>query len=282
MTILITGGSGKTGLPLAHLLTDAGHNVLLASRSGKVPVSSFQGVKFDWNDTSTHQNPFNTDSHIDRMYIVCPEVDAPLVVEPFVELAIKKGVKRFVLLSSNILGPDSPFHTGPVHKYLAGRGVEYAILRPTWFIDNFATFYLSIIRDKNQLPSAFGNGRIPFIAAQDIAHVAFTALTDEKSHNTDHIIVGPDLYTMSEAAALFSEVLGRKIEYVHNTDEEELKFWLSLDAREEKAKAMLGLEKIAAAGSEESAFKIETKEVGKVHLKAWIKGNREIWMSKKD
>ncbi len=37
-----------------------------------------------------------------------------------------------------------------------------------------------------------------FISADDIADVAVCALTDEKSHNTDHIITGPELLSYDD------------------------------------------------------------------------------------
>jgi festuclavine dehydrogenase len=41
-------------------------------------------------------------------------------------------VKRFVLLSASQEGPDGAL-LGAVHKYLIDIGVDYAVLRPTWF-----------------------------------------------------------------------------------------------------------------------------------------------------
>jgi uncharacterized protein YbjT (DUF2867 family) len=46
--------------------------------------------------------------------------------------------------------------------------------------------------------SATGNGRIPWISADDIAEVAFRALTDEKSHNTDHVLIGKEMMSYDE------------------------------------------------------------------------------------
>jgi hypothetical protein len=46
--------------------------------------------------------------------------------------------------------------------------------------------------------SATDNGRIPWISADDIAEVAFRALTDEKSHNTDHVLVGKEMMSYDE------------------------------------------------------------------------------------
>jgi len=39
---------------------------------------------------------------------------------------------------------------------------------------------------------------VPFVAARDIAAVAFHLLTDEKSHDTDYPIRGPELLSYEE------------------------------------------------------------------------------------
>lgn len=48
---------------------------------------------------------------------------------------------------------------------------------------------------KGQLFTACGDGKIPFISAEDIAAVAFHTLTDEKPHNTSYRVLGPELLT---------------------------------------------------------------------------------------
>jgi uncharacterized protein YbjT (DUF2867 family) len=142
MTILITGGTGKTGLKLAHLLSKAGHAVLLTSRKGEVP-QPFKGVKFDWLEPSTFTNPFDADPAIDRVYVVGPigVLDTLPHVKPFIDLAVTKGVKRFVVLSGSPVGKGGPV-AGKVHEYLEEIGVDYAVLRPTWFMGMHRTTFM--------------------------------------------------------------------------------------------------------------------------------------------
>ena len=54
-------------------------------------------------------------------------------VKTFVDLARSRGVNRFVLLSSSAIKVGGPAH-GQIHQYLSDLGVEYAVLRPTWFM----------------------------------------------------------------------------------------------------------------------------------------------------
>lgn len=57
-------------------------------------------------------------------------------MKPFTEFAISKGVKRFVLLTSSTIPLGGHGH-GKVHEYLVERGVDYGVLRPTWFMGKY-------------------------------------------------------------------------------------------------------------------------------------------------
>ena len=225
MTILVTGGTGKTGIPLSRLLKKANLSVLIASRSGTAP-GGYKGVKFDWFDEKTFENPFKADSNIDRVYLVVPSViDGSDVVKPFIDLAISKGVKRFVLLTATQIEIGSATLTGKVHEYLVNSKVDYAVLRPTWFmrkclfnkkipirqnterknvffffIENFGTMFVQNIRDKNEIYSVAKDGRIPFVSVEDVAQAAVDALVSKKSPNKDYYIVGPELFTYDQAS----------------------------------------------------------------------------------
>ena len=54
------------------------------------------------------------------------------------------------------------------------------------------------IRDEGRVYSATQNGKIPFVACEDIAAMAVRALTDVKSHDTEHLVLGPELLTYDE------------------------------------------------------------------------------------
>lgn len=133
MTVLLTGGTGKTALQLASLLHAAGVPLILTSRSKEVPAP-YQSVKFDWSDESTYATVFDG-TGIDKVYLVAPSgtLDIFSPMKKFIDLAVSKGVKRLVLLSSSIIDENSPI-LGPVHKYLAHLGVDYCVLRPSWFM----------------------------------------------------------------------------------------------------------------------------------------------------
>ncbi|KAK0436739.1 hypothetical protein EV421DRAFT_2086463 [Armillaria borealis] len=275
MTILLTGGTGKTATRIARLLQDANQPVLLTSRKGVVP-EPFKGVKFDWYDPSTFENAFTADPNIDRIYLVAPagSLEALPPMKPFINLAVQKGVKRFVLLSASGLEPGYPA-LGKVHEYLLSLKVDYAVIRPSWFFENFLTLHLSNIKEQNMILSASADGKIGFISADDIADLAVSTLTDEKSHNTDHILTGPELLSYDDVAAIFTEVLGRKISHTRITVEELKKRYLAFGLPEDYAEMLSSLDDLNANGVEEKIFVAAKKVTGKRTLKSFVEANKD-------
>ena len=75
--------------------------------------------------------------------------------------------------------------------------------------------HLTPIRDEGKVYSATNNGQIPFVSTEDIACVAKHLLTDEKPHNTDYVVLGPELLSYDDVSQYLiplarSEVLGMK------------------------------------------------------------------------
>jgi festuclavine dehydrogenase len=202
-TILLTGGTGKVSRRIAPLLSASGHAILIASRSGNTPsVQLYEGVKFDWFDSTTFHQPFEY-GPISAIFLVAPPIMYCLPpMKEFIELAIQKGTKRFVLLSGSLVDSGDGPMMAQVSNYLAHLNVEYAILQPTWFMENFSEMeHLQTIRDRDTIVTATGEGKVPFVSVDDIAAVAVRALTDEVSHNTEHLILGQDLWSYDDVGS---------------------------------------------------------------------------------
>ncbi|KAL9627792.1 MAG: hypothetical protein Q9164_007488 [Protoblastenia rupestris] len=140
MAILLTGGTGKTSTHLARLLQDAKTPFLIASRKAESAAPpGMQAIKFDWLNDSTFERPFQhqfpNGEIISAIYLIAPEVPDPVPsMTSFVNYAVEKhGVKRFVLLSGSTAEPGGP-HVGKVWQQFIDIGVEYCVLRPTWFM----------------------------------------------------------------------------------------------------------------------------------------------------
>lgn len=143
MTILITGSLGKTSSRLAAILHSEGRPILVASRTGK--AGSYPAVRFDFTDESTYELPFTSPEAqkqpISAVYLARPPVEEPATpLIAFIDFARARGVKRFVYLSAS---PD--YNIDPSYgasfakpqdylKQLEKQEVEWAAVRPTWFM----------------------------------------------------------------------------------------------------------------------------------------------------
>jgi uncharacterized protein YbjT (DUF2867 family) len=201
MTVLVIGGTGTTGSRLADLLPDA--------RIGTRKPARDNHVRFDWDDPATFEDALRG---IDGVYLIPPVgvVDPAPVVESF--LARARLVRRVVLLSSSAVRESA---TGMGALPALVRAVpEWAVLRPSWFMQNFTGDHLvaSGVRD-GEIVTATGDGRVGFVDAADIAAVAARALLDPLPHNTDHLITGPEALSYADAAEIITEVTGRAVRH---------------------------------------------------------------------
>jgi len=135
-TFIVGGATSHTGSVLADVLERRGAPFVVGARNPATAPKNHKAVRFDWTDPTTFDAPFQASPDIDRIYFMPPSIFRPLpVTKPFIDYAASKGVKRFVFLGATIFENDgSGTLTGSVWEYIANLGVEYTVLRPTWFI----------------------------------------------------------------------------------------------------------------------------------------------------
>jgi uncharacterized protein YbjT (DUF2867 family) len=206
--ILILGGRGKTGSRLAHILQKKNITHFIATRAPEQPNDRW----FDWENPASFENAF---AGIDAVYIVAPtnRADHDIIMPPALTIAQQQGVQRFVLLSAASLPKGGPM-MGAIHQWLENHTKEWAVLRPSWFMQNMLEArHLTSITQDNVIFSATGNGKLGFIDAQDITQVAFHALTDETPWNCDELPTGPSLLSYADLAQEISAALERDIRH---------------------------------------------------------------------
>jgi uncharacterized protein YbjT (DUF2867 family) len=206
--VLVTGSTGTTGTRVAAFLRERGVSVRLATRSPK----SAEQVRFDWADRETHLPALRG---VSAVYLIAPSgvADPVPVVEPFLDTAIGHGVRRVVQLSSSAVAEGAP-GLGALHSLVRATVPEWAVLRPSWFMQNFTGEHLVArgVRD-GEILTATGEGKVSFIDAADIAAVAGHALIDEVSHDTDHVLTGPEALSYTDAAAIVAQRIGRPVRH---------------------------------------------------------------------
>lgn len=250
-TTLVVGATGTTGSRTAARLVAAGHRVKAASRRA-APVPGADAVRFDWYDSATFGDAL---TDVDRVYLVPPvgDPDPATVMLPFLERARAAGVRRAVLLSSSAIPEGGPV-VGAVHRALPGLFDEWAVLRPSWFMQNFTGTHAhaDAIRLHGVIRSATGSGRVGFVDADDIAAVAVHALTDARAPGTDLVLTGPEALGYDDIAAICTEVTGRPVVHHRLTYEQMVGHLTETAGLPEEFAAMLaGMDRAIAEGAED-------------------------------
>ncbi|KPC64307.1 NAD(P)H-binding protein [Streptomyces chattanoogensis] len=260
-TTLIIGATGTTGSRTTAQLITVGHHVKAASRHA-TPVPGAESVRFDWYDPTTHADALD---RIDRLYLIPPlgDSDPASVMLPFLRQARAAGVRRAVLLSSSAIPEGGPA-VGAVHQALPGLFDEWAVLRPSWFMQNFTGTHAHAqsIRANGTILTAAGTGRVGFVDAEDIAAVAVRALTDGRPPNTDLVLTGPEALSHDDIATITTEVTGRPVTHHHLTYEQ-MRDRLTALMPPEFAAMLAGMDRVIAEGAEDRITNTVQRLIGR-------------------
>lgn len=206
-TILVLGGTGKTGRRIATQLAAAGVDVRTAARRGA-------DVDFDWHDASTHELALKG---VDALYLVPPaqRLDFAPAVTAFLDQAEAAGVRHVTYLSAR--GVDQAPAEVPLRAVeldLASRSqLTHTVLRPGWFLQNFDEYLFLPTGGRFAAPA--GDGAEAFVHADDIADVAVATLLDPAAHaGQGYTLSGPEALTFADVAAHLSAAVGQDITYV--------------------------------------------------------------------
>lgn len=207
-SIVVLGGSGKTGRRVVERLKARNADVRAASRSSTRP--------FDWNNRETWSSTLEGS---DSVYITYqPDLavpGAPDDIRALSELAAAVGVKRLVLLSGR--GEEEAERC---EQIVQQSGAEWTVVRAGWFNQNFSESFLlePILTGEVALP--VGDVPEPFVDADDIADVVVAALTENGHAGQLYEVTGPRLLTFEQAIAEIAAAAGRNIRFIQITPEQ--------------------------------------------------------------
>lgn len=201
-TVLVIGGTGKTGRRVVERLVERNISVRAASRTGS--------WAFDWTRPETWGPAL---AGADAAYITyAPDIALPGAVEAvraLIECAREEGVHRLVLLT----GRGEP-EAQRAEAELMASGAAWTIIRASWFMQNFSE---SVFRNGVEAGEiVFANGHVPepFVDADDIADVAVASLLDPAHTGQIYEVTGPRLLTFQDAADEIAASLEHPVAYV--------------------------------------------------------------------
>lgn len=223
--VLITGITGQQGGALARHLLNQKVKLFGLTRnknSEKSKALTSKGVSIIESDLD---NPSSYESHLDNM-------DAVFLVQSFeqgkeneiiqgkkfIDRVKSKNVKHFIY--SSVLGAD--LETGVPHfeskfeleNHIKSSGIEYTILRPASFNENFLNPEITKRLEKGKLVMPLNKSVTQqFISTDDVGKIAAKVITNPKVYKNKVLSLATDEKQITEVAKLFGAAMNKEIKY---------------------------------------------------------------------
>jgi uncharacterized protein YbjT (DUF2867 family) len=224
MSILVIGSTGTIGSLVVQGLAKQGAKVTAMVRQiGKAALpAGADGVVADLTDVASLRKAMTGVRTLFLLNALAPdEVTQSLQA---LNVAREAGIKRIVYLSviNADKYPDVPHFTGKhtVERMIEQLELPATILRPAYFMQNDISIQ-PVIAGYGAFPMPIGSKGVAMVDARDIADIAVAELL-RRDRAADALplvtldIAGPELFTGDSAAAVWSQALGRTINYGGN------------------------------------------------------------------
>jgi NAD(P)H dehydrogenase (quinone) len=219
--IVVTGASGKVGRMIASRLAREGVAQTLfvrdAARAPQLPGAEV--VVADFRDPASVRAALREG---DRVFMVSvhEDVEARIAAhQSFVDAAAGAGLGLLAYLSIVNPSATAAFHHGRSHaateRMILDSGVPYAFLRMNLFLDDLPLWF----DPDGVCRGPGGDGRVALISREDTAAVSAGVLVGPGYENEALDLTGEESLSLTELAALSSELTGKSLRYEPGTRE---------------------------------------------------------------
>ena len=219
MKVLMIGATGKYASLVLPELRQRGVTVrALVRDESKADAARQQGAEeiaiANLNDSESLRA---ATSEVDGVFHINPAFtpnEAELGVA-MVEAAKAAGVRKFVF--SSVIHPSISKLSNhaakrPVEEALYESGMEFTVLQPTMFMQNFDSSWSAML-EQNRFSLPYSkHKKVSYVDYRDVAEVAAFALTGNQLGYGTFELCAPGMVNRVELVAMMSEVIGRLIE----------------------------------------------------------------------
>jgi len=217
--ILLTGATGKTGSATAKALNERGikFRALIRNEEKREEIESLGGevvIGSIENKETVDQSMVD----IEAALILLPNSENQLSLEKqLVDSAKQAGANRVVKMSSIEATPDA---TSPIPKlhleseeYIKQSGLNWTMIKPNFYMQNLLAS-AGTIKDQGKIFLPMGEGKTGMIDTTDVGKVLAKVLSEDGHESMNHEITGPEILSFYEVAEIFSQGLGKQVDYV--------------------------------------------------------------------
>lgn len=215
-TTLITCATGSVGRRVVNILEAQGQRVRAGvhrmEASPRVNRQFTEVVALDFSDLRSIEAAV---TGVNQVCLITPHTNKQVEwATLLIDKAKEAGVKRIVRLSglAAAMGPEVQVGRwmNTVENYLADSGLEWTIIRPGPFMQNFMKLYPQ--KDRHYWPP-MGDGKVCHIDISDVAQILAKVLTEEGHNQKTYTITGSQPLSMTEATDILAQASHASIAY---------------------------------------------------------------------
>jgi len=220
--IAVTGATGQVGGRVATGLAALGarQRLIVRDRDRAPNVEGAEiAITSGYADTASMRTAIEG---ADTVLLVPGRESANRLAEhcSAIDAIVAAGATRVVYLSFVNAAPDSVFTLARDHyateQYIRGSGIGFTFLRMTLYMD----FIPAMVGADGVIAGPAGDGSVAAVLRADVADAAVGALLDERHVGQTYDLTGPEAFTLTEAAAVFSQLTGKTIRFHNETIDE--------------------------------------------------------------
>lgn len=217
--ILVLGATGTIGRHLVHRLRGAEVTAFVRDEAKGAEL----GCPYVVGDLDDPDSVAAAMTGVDRVFLNAggarpADGEQPMVRQQrtAIDAAVAAGVEHVVKVSVWHARENAPLAEGAhwqIEQHLVASGLDWNVLRPNGFMQNFGTG-TAVFTEHGNLLGAYGDARVSYVDCADIAACAATLLTGEPTSGGVFVLTGPEALTHTEIAARLSALARRDIRYV--------------------------------------------------------------------
>lgn len=222
-SIAVTGASGKLGTSTLKFLLQRnvtpGNIIAVVRDPAKVSEFASRGVQVrrgDYTDVASLEQAF---AGVDKLLFISTSAlgeERMLHHGNVVKAAKAAGVKHIIYTSVIKPAPDAKFAASPGHYHtevmIRDTGIPYTFFRNNLYLDILPMVFGGAV-ETGQIVHGAGDGKVGFIARNDIAEALAVVLTEGDHRNREYPITAVAPYSIYDVAAGFSKASGKTVTY---------------------------------------------------------------------
>ncbi|MBV6639892.1 MAG: NmrA family NAD(P)-binding protein [Cyclobacteriaceae bacterium] len=244
----ITGPTGNIGSHLVQYLTD--HNVDFTAGSRSIESQHYPTTTIDFENTNSLIKAF--EGH-ELLFLLAPDSEqSHQWIENALVAAKKVGIKYVVRSSGIGANPNSKYFVfnelGKIEEQVKDSGINYTIVQPNSFFQNFATFQNQTVKNGSVfLPHE--QATISYVDARDVALAIAHIIKDPSKHvNKSYVITGPKAISNQELLNEIGSAIGKEVNYVPVSDGDTASTFRQYHMPEHNIKQLISLYQADRAG----------------------------------